>query len=343
VNPKRVPDSAMTRSDTAHRPMPPPRASPCTRAITGAGHVSIASNISAMAMASCSFASVSRCSAARIHDTSAPAQNDGPSPARTTPRSRGAGSRASAANVDRSSAIVDASNALCASGRVSVTRAIASPGPLRSIRTRPATSGIVRGAQTDVTVTDRRRASWMPVVPPRMLLGIDHIVIAVRDPDRAAELITAEVGLEAGGGGRHPRSGTFNRLIWLGDAYLELMGVSDPDLARGQGVGAVTLQLLEHGREGFASFAIASDALAADLQTLRSHGAPYRDARPGERERPDGEVVRWATSLPDHAGPDGLPFLIEHRYEGSEWGADARADRAEVVHPFRRQGRPGAS
>jgi hypothetical protein len=167
-----------------------------------------------------------------------------------------------------------------------------------------------------------------------MLLGIDHIVIAVRDPDRAAELITAEVGLEAGGGGRHPRSGTFNRLIWLGDAYLELMGVSDPELARGQGVGAATLKLLEHEREGFAAFAIASDALAADLQTLRSQGAPYRDPKPGERERPDGEVVRWATSLPDRVGPDGLPFLIEHRYEGAEWGTDARADRAEIVHPF---------
>ena len=40
------------------------------------------------------------------------------------------------------------------------------------------------------------------------------------------------VGLAPGGGGRHPRSGTFNRLVWLGDTYLELMGVSDPELWR---------------------------------------------------------------------------------------------------------------
>ena len=167
-----------------------------------------------------------------------------------------------------------------------------------------------------------------------MLLGIDHIVIACRDPDAAAEQITAELSITAGGGGRHPRFGTFNRLIWLADAYLELMGVSDRDLARGRGIGAATLALLERGDEGFASFAIASDDLARDVVGLRAAGAPYDDPKPGERERPDGEVVRWATALPDRLGPDGLPFLIEHHYEGAEWGREARSARAEVVQPF---------
>src|SRR6478735_3518859 len=112
-----------------------------------------------------------------------------------------------------------------------------------------------------------------------MLLGIDHIVIACRNPDAAADLITAEVGLAAGGGGRHPRYGTFNRLIWLGDSYLELMGVDDADLARRRGIGAGTLELLDRGEEGFASFAIASDDLRVDVATLRAAGAPYEDAQ----------------------------------------------------------------
>jgi hypothetical protein len=47
-------------------------------AMTGTGHVSIASNMSAMAIASCSLPSTSSSIAARIHATSAPAQNDGP-------------------------------------------------------------------------------------------------------------------------------------------------------------------------------------------------------------------------------------------------------------------------
>lgn len=167
-----------------------------------------------------------------------------------------------------------------------------------------------------------------------MLLGIDHIVIACHDPDAAAALIASEAGLTAGGGGRHPRFGTFNRLIWLGDAYLELMGVEDTELARGRGIGAATLALLEQGAEGFASFAVASDALGRDVAAFRAAGAPYAQAKPGERERPDGEVVRWATALPDRVGADGLPFLIEHRYEGAEWGPEARAARAAVIQPF---------
>ncbi len=102
--------------------------------MTGTGQVSMVSNMSAMAMASCSLPSVSRAIAARIQPRSAPAQNDGPSPARTTARSRVGSSRASATNVVRRSEIIVASKALWTSGRDSVTRATQSPGPDRSTR-----------------------------------------------------------------------------------------------------------------------------------------------------------------------------------------------------------------
>jgi hypothetical protein len=167
-----------------------------------------------------------------------------------------------------------------------------------------------------------------------VILGIDHIVLACRDPDIAAELIGSEVGLTAGGGGRHERYGTFNRLIWLGDAYLELMGVFDPGLARGRSVGARTVALLDAGREGVASFAIATDNIRADVAAMQAVGAPYEEPMPGERVRLDGEVIRWWTSLPVMPAGDGLPFLIEHEPSGPEWGATARQARAEAIQPF---------
>ena len=49
--------------------------------MTGTGQVSMASNMSAIAIASCSLPSTSSGIAARIQSMSAPAQNDGPSPA----------------------------------------------------------------------------------------------------------------------------------------------------------------------------------------------------------------------------------------------------------------------
>ena len=102
--------------------------------MTGTGQVSMVSNMSAIAIASCSLPSVSRAIAARIQARSAPAQNDGPSPARTTARSSVGLSRASSVNAVRSSAIRLASKALWTSGRASVTRATTPPGPVRSTR-----------------------------------------------------------------------------------------------------------------------------------------------------------------------------------------------------------------
>src|SRR6476659_9801823 len=105
-----------------------------------------------------------------------------------------------------------------------------------------------------------------------MLLGIDHLVIAVADPDAAAAELEAKLGLAPGDGGRHDRLGTFNRLVWLGDSYLELIGVFDRAAAAGSWIGAPTLRALEAGG-GLATWAIASDDLAADVTMLRERGS----------------------------------------------------------------------
>src|SRR5450759_291258 len=133
-----------------------------------------------------------------------------------------------------------------------------------------------------------------------MLLGIDHLVIAVPDPDAAAAALEAALGIAATGGGRHEQVGTFNRLIFLGDTYLELIGVWDRALASGHPIGAAALAALDAGTPGLVTWAIATAApLAAD--------------------RP--------------------PFLIEHELAGPEWGDEARRARAAFVHPFGGQAR----
>ncbi len=165
-----------------------------------------------------------------------------------------------------------------------------------------------------------------------MLLGIDHVVIACADPDAAAGELERELGLRASGGGRHQRLGTFNRLVWLGDSYLELIGVADAGLAIGSWIGAPTVRALEGGG-GLATFAIASDALVADLERLREHGSLLEGPLPGERVRTDGRVVRWRLALPPRLGPDAPPFLIEHDGAAAEWSPAERAERAAAVHP----------
>ncbi len=168
-----------------------------------------------------------------------------------------------------------------------------------------------------------------------MILGIDHLVIAVRSVEGAAEVLGRDLGLAFTGGGRHEAMGTYNRLAFLGDTYLELIGVFDAGLVRSSTafrVGGAALALLESGREGLATYALATDDATGDVARLRASGSPIGDPVAGARQRDDGEVVRWVTAFPE-LGPGHAPFLIEHEPVGVEWGPAARVARAAFRHP----------
>jgi len=167
----------------------------------------------------------------------------------------------------------------------------------------------------------------------RMFLGIDHLVIAVTDPDDAAAQLERVLGLAATSGGRHDALGTFNRLVWLGDTYVELIGVFDRALAERSRIGAPTLRMLAIGG-GLATWAIATDALEADLAALRAAGSDLDDSMAGERRRADGAVVRWRVATPYPLGPSEPPFLIEHDPASAEWTSADRAARLALAHPL---------
>ncbi len=167
-----------------------------------------------------------------------------------------------------------------------------------------------------------------------MYLGIDHLVLAVPDPDVAAAGFEQALGLAATGGGRHERSGTRNRLIFLGDSYLEFIGLEDPALAGAHPIGAAVCAALDVGTPGLVAIALATPDVQAAVAGLLATGSPIGVVVPGERTRPDGQVVRWQVAFPPRLGPAEPPFLIEHELAGPEWGDEARAARAAQVHPF---------
>lgn len=167
----------------------------------------------------------------------------------------------------------------------------------------------------------------------RMPSGIDHLVIAVPDPDAAAAELTEQVGLAFTAGGHHEALGTFNRISFLGDAYLELLGVDDPVAAQGWAIGAAALRALERGG-GFATWALVDNAIGVTVAHLQANGSHIGPVVHGGRERPDGERVEWWTAAPAQLGPDQPPFLIRHLAAGAEWGAEAMAARRAFVHPI---------
>lgn len=166
-----------------------------------------------------------------------------------------------------------------------------------------------------------------------MLERLDHLVIAVPDPDAAASELEARVGIACTGGGRHPLWGTWNRLAWFGDTYVELIGLFDRSLAPNGAVSTAVMAALDAGRPGLVSYAVATDDADADLARLRSAGSDLLDIEARGRTRPDGEVVRWRASFPPRLGPSEPPFIVEHELTGAEWGDAARRERGALVHP----------
>lgn len=165
-----------------------------------------------------------------------------------------------------------------------------------------------------------------------MASGIDHLVIAVNDPDAVAGELTEEVGLDFTAGGRHPGLGTFNRIAFLGDAYLELMGVDDPTAAAGWTIGAAVVRSLQQGG-GFATYGLVDGAIRNTVARLQANGSGIGSVIHGSRERPNGEQVEWWTASPPLLGPDRPPFLIKHLAAGAEWGGAALAARRAFIHP----------
>jgi hypothetical protein len=134
-------------------------------------------------------------------------------------------------------------------------------------------------------------------------LELDHVVLAVRDLDGAAERIEREHGLASYPGGRHSRGGTANRIVPLGGQYLELMALVAPEEAAGWGLLV---------RE------LAAEGDRPCLWCVRTHGIEALAARLGL------EVAHWSRTLPDRselswrlAGAEqaalepALPFFIE--------------------------------
>ena len=95
-----------------------------------------------------------------------------------------------------------------------------------------------------------------------MLTGIDHIIIGVNDLEQAANVFQQDLGLAVSGGGIHPTGGTANRIIVIGDTYLELITISNPSEAQQS-----MLDRLAKG-DGYLNFVLASNNIHADSQAM---------------------------------------------------------------------------
>jgi hypothetical protein len=150
-------------------------------------------------------------------------------------------------------------------------------------------------------------------------LAIDHVLIPVDDLAAAGAIVKARYGLTSVEGGRHPGWGTANRIVPLGDAYVELVAVIEPEVAALSIFGRWILGATPGQPLGWA---VRTRAIAEVGQRL---GLSIAE---GSRATPDGDVLRWRSAGLDEATAEpGLPLFIE-------WADGVRLPgSAPVQHP----------
>jgi catechol 2,3-dioxygenase-like lactoylglutathione lyase family enzyme len=136
------------------------------------------------------------------------------------------------------------------------------------------------------------------------MLRLDHVAYAVPDLDEAAVRFREELGLDSTDGGRHEQWGTANRIVPLGDQYLELVAAMDERVAAETAFGGGVLERVARGGGWFTIAAVAEDLDAVASRLGLEVGS-------GSRTRPDGQTIRWRMAgLDDLRREPWMPFFL---------------------------------
>jgi hypothetical protein len=156
-------------------------------------------------------------------------------------------------------------------------------------------------------------------------LWIDHVIYAVEDLEAAGASLFEREGIASVPGGRHQGWGTANRIVPLGDSYLELIAVVDADEAEGSEFGRAVLSGVTEDRP-LVGWVVATDDIDAVAKRLDL------EVESKSRERADGSTLSWKLAGMSRAmGTGAYPFFVE--WEGPPEGRPGAADAEHDAEP----------
>lgn len=162
-----------------------------------------------------------------------------------------------------------------------------------------------------------------------MLTSLDHIIIGVHDLASAASIFQRDLGLLPSGGGVHPLGGTANRIIVIGDTYLELIAMDRPEEAQES-----LRQRLARG-EGYLNFVLSSNNIRADIRAMHQRNVAVIGPTPGELRSSDGRSRAWVRAdIEQVALTQRYPFIIQHDSVGEERRLRLAGWTTPPVHPL---------
>lgn len=148
-----------------------------------------------------------------------------------------------------------------------------------------------------------------------MRLTIDHISYATTDLQATAAALREQFGLDAVEGGSHPEWGTANLIVPLGANFIELVGVTDLDVAMSNPVGQAVAERAQGGARPL-GLCLRAEDIAAEAARL---ALPLL---PGERRYADGRVLRWQQmGIAEAISTPGIPYFFEYDDQELRLGA----------------------
>lgn len=163
-----------------------------------------------------------------------------------------------------------------------------------------------------------------------MTLRFDHIAISAETLEAGVEFVEAALGVRLAGGGQHPHMSTHNRLLGLGDLYLEVIA-SDPSAPKPKWPRWFDLDNFS-GPPRLTNWVAEADELEAAL-TL----APSGSGIPVDLQRGN---YRWRMAVPadgklpfDGAFPALIQWLGDLHPAQNLPEADVRLTLLEIAHP----------
>lgn len=148
---------------------------------------------------------------------------------------------------------------------------------------------------------------------PSPFARVDHVVIAVRDLDAAADAYGAMLGVSPSWRGRHPAYGTANLLFAFGNCYVELLAPATDAAPDRHPIAAALGAYLARRAEGIFALALGSDDLAATAAALATVGIAPGPIADGEARDTNGVTRRWRSCALDRETTRGVTvFAIEH-------------------------------
>ncbi len=122
-----------------------------------------------------------------------------------------------------------------------------------------------------------------------MLTALDHVIIGVNDLAQATSVFSEKIGLVPRGGGTHHSGGTANRIILIGDTYLELITVQRPAEAQQS-----MRDRLAKG-DGYLNFALSSNDIESDTRDMVQRGVSVIGPIPGQLKASNGQTRHDST------------------------------------------------